>query len=55
MSISGTKCDRHKLIISAESEGQSDLVTPYNRNQIGLTITKMGVITPLPHERSLYF
>ncbi len=29
--ISGTKCDRHKLIISAERGDQSDLVTPYNR------------------------
>ncbi len=43
--ISGTKCDRHKLIFSAERGGQSDLVAPYNRDQIRLTITKMGVIT----------
>ncbi len=43
--ISGTKCDRHKLIFSAERGGQSNRVAPYNRDQIGSTITKTGVIT----------
>ncbi len=33
---------------SAERGGQSDLVAPYSRNQIGLTITKIGVITVEP-------
>ncbi len=48
----GTKCDRHKLIFSVERGGQSDLVQPYNRNQIGLTITKTGVITMEPSYHS---
>ncbi len=37
-----------KLIISAKRGGLSDLVAPYNSGQIGLTITKMGVITVEP-------
>ncbi len=41
--ISGTKCDRHKLIFSADRGGQS-----YNRDQIGSTITKTGVINMEP-------
>ncbi len=35
-------------IISAERGGQLDLVAPYNRDQIGSTITKTGVITVEP-------
>ncbi len=46
--ISGTKCDWHKLIFSAERRGQSDLVVPYNRDQIRSTITKMVVMTAEP-------
>ncbi len=46
--ISGTKCDRHKLIFSAERGDQSDLFAPYNRDQIGSSITKMGVIATEP-------
>ncbi len=38
--ISGTKCDRQKLIFPAERRGQS--VAPYDMDQIGLTITKTG-------------
>ncbi len=33
----------------SERRGQSDLVAPYNRDQIGSTITKMGVITAEPY------
>ncbi len=46
--ICETKCDRHKLICFAERGGQSDLVVPYNRDQIGLPITKTEVITAEP-------
>ncbi len=42
--ISGTKCDR----LSAERGGQSDLVAPYDMDQLRSTITKMGVITAEP-------
>ncbi len=61
------KLDRHKLIFSAERGGQSDLVAPYNWDQIGSTIAKTGSSlqnlptmpkydsTSLPHEMSLYF
>ncbi len=43
-----TKCDRHKLIFAAERAGQSDLVASYNRDQMGSTISKMGVIMAEP-------
>ncbi len=46
-SISGTKCDRDKLIFSAEREGQSDFAEVYNWDPIGLKIKK-GVITVEP-------
>ncbi len=42
--ISGTKCDKQKLIVFEERGGQSGLVASYNRDQIGSTITKMRVI-----------
>ncbi len=51
--ISGTKCDRHKLIFSAERGGQSDLVAPYNRDQMGSTITETRVITAEPSQPCL--
>ncbi len=38
--MSGTKCDRHKLIFSAERGSQSHLVAAYNRDQIGSIIAK---------------
>ncbi len=47
-SISGTKCDRDKPIVSAERGGQSDCVEVYNRDSIGLKIPKTEAITAEP-------
>ncbi len=42
---SGTKCDRHKLILSAERGGKSSCTIQYG---IRSTFTKTGVITAEP-------
>ncbi len=47
-SISGTKCDRDKPIISTERGGQSYCVEVSNRDSIGLKMAKTGVITAEP-------
>ncbi len=48
-SISGTKCDRGKLIFSAERGCQSDRAIAWNRDNRIVNLKKVGVITTEPH------
>ncbi len=49
LNISGTKCDRDKLIFSAEKGGQSDCEEAYNRYPIGSKLFKNRSSLPCPN------